>query len=272
MHNKSVEVLERSEDMLLSNSFSLLVDESKIKGQQAELICLEHEDKEASEQPNHTQLKQLNGQIRTGEQAKRSDHQDPKIVENPSTSLESTHSNQEEPSNITRRSGQYKLNIQKPIILIGDSIIKHIDPRKLSRRTVYKYTYPGKTCEEVNKAVDDINTELDPSHVIVHCGTNNLVTDSADVCITKVKNLLEKLKKKFPNAEIGVSGLTYREDIDVNSIRVEVNEELKKLSLKNNFAYIDISTIDKTCLNGSKLHLNGKGSSLLAVRFIKLNF
>ena len=71
----------------------------------------------------------MNGQIRTGEQAKRSDHQDPKIVENPST-----------------------------------------------------------TCEEVNKAVDDINTELDPSHVIVHCGTNNLVTNSADVCITKVKN------------------------------------------------------------------------------------
>ena len=63
MHNKSVEVLERSdrsEDMLMSNSFSLLVDESKIKDQQAELICLEHEDKEASEQPNHTQLKQLN--------------------------------------------------------------------------------------------------------------------------------------------------------------------------------------------------------------------
>ena len=48
-----------------------------------------------------------------------------------------------------------------------------------------------------------------------------------------------------------------------------MNEELKKLSLKNNFAYVDISTIDKTCLNGSKLHLNGKGSSLLAVRFIK---
>ena len=60
MYNKSVEVLERSdrsEDMLLSNSFSLLVDESKIKGQQAELICLEHEDKEASEQPNQPNLK-----------------------------------------------------------------------------------------------------------------------------------------------------------------------------------------------------------------------
>ena len=50
---------------------------------------------------------------------------------------------------------------------------------------VYKYTYPSKTCEEINKAVSDMHTKLNPSHVIVHCGTNNPVTDSADVCATE---------------------------------------------------------------------------------------
>ena len=95
--------------------------------------------------------------------------------------------------------------------------------------------------------------------MILHCGTNNLVIDSADVCVTKIKNLAEKVENKFPNAKLGISGLTYREDIVVNSMQVDVNEKLKKLCLDSNFTYIDNSTIDQTCLNGSKLH----------VRFIK---
>ena len=70
---------------------------------------------------------------------------------------------------------------QKAIVIIGDSIIKHIDPKKLSRRTLHKFTYPGKTCNEVNMAIDDIQETIDPSHVIIHCETNNLDTDSAKV-------------------------------------------------------------------------------------------
>ena len=34
-------------------------------------------------------------------------------------------------------------------------------------------------------------------------------------------------------------------------------------------SFIDNTTIDDTCLNGSKLHLNAKGSAILAVHFIK---
>ena len=168
-----------------------------------------------------------------------------------------------------RYSGNDQSKNHKPVILIGDSIIKHIDPKKLSRKTVYKYTYPDKTCEEINKAVGDMHTKLDPSHVIVHCGTNNLVIDSADVCVTKIKDLAENIQSKFPNAKLGISGLTYREDVKINHIRLDVNEKLMKLCSDNNFAYIDNTAIDKTCLNGSKLHLNNKGSTLLAVRFIK---
>ena len=86
-----------------------------------------------------------------------------------------------------------------------------------------QYTYPGKTCEE-KKAVGDMHTKLDPSHVIVHCGTNNLVTDSADVtCSSKIEDLAENIQSKFPNAKLGVSGLTYREDVKINHIRVDVN-------------------------------------------------
>ena len=45
-------------------------------------------------------------------------------------------------------------------------------------------------------------------------------------------------------------------------------ESLKSLSVSNNFTFTDNSIIDNSCLNSSKLHLNSKGSSLLAVKFI----
>jgi hypothetical protein len=67
---------------------------------------------------------------------------------------------------------------RKPILIISDSIIKHIDPNKLSRRTVHKFTYRGKTCEEISEAIDKTQTKIDPSHVIIHCGTKLIIYPS----------------------------------------------------------------------------------------------
>ena len=61
----------------------------------------------------------------------------------------------------------------KPIVLIGDSIIKHIDPKKLSQRRGHKFSYPGKTAGEIAEVVDNIAVSSDLSHVIIHTETNN---------------------------------------------------------------------------------------------------
>ena len=158
----------------------------------------------------------------------------------------------------------------RPIVLIGDSMIKHIDPKKLSQRHVHKFAYPGKTTAEIAEAVDNIAVaSADPSHVIIHTGTNNLPSESADSCVADIKSLVLKVKSKFPNSSIGLSGIVYREDINVDAKRIEVNERVKLTAVDDNFTYIDNSVIDASALNGSRLHLNAKGSSLLAVQFIK---
>ena len=59
-----------------------------------------------------------------------------------------------------------------------------------------------------------------------------------------------------------------RHDIDVSKKIVDVNKELGLICKKLNIAFIDNSTIDDTCLNKSRLHLNEKGSAILAVHFI----
>ena len=57
------------------------------------------------------------------------------------------------------------------VILIGNSIIKHIEPRKLSKRQVYKHTYPGKRAEEIAKEIRSItHPQTNVSHVIIHAG------------------------------------------------------------------------------------------------------
>ena len=119
------------------------------------------------------------------------------------------------------------------------------------------------------EAVGSITVATDPSHVIIHTGTNNLPADSAESCAVKIKSLELKVKDKFPNSRIGISGIIYREDINVYSKRNEINEMVKLMAEDNNTTYIDNSVIDSSGLNGSKLHLNVKGSSLLAVHFIK---
>ena len=69
----------------------------------------------------------------------------------------------------------------RPIVLIGDSVIKHIDQNKLSKRHVHKLSYPRKTTSEIAEAVDNIPVACDPSCVIIHTGTDNLPSESADL-------------------------------------------------------------------------------------------
>ena len=97
------------------------------------------------------------------------------------------------------------VNNFKSVGVIGDSVIKHIDPKNLSPRHVHKFSYPGKTTGEIAEAVDSIAVVSDPSHVIIHTGTNNLPTESAESCVTEVKSLTLKEKNKFPNSSIGLS-------------------------------------------------------------------
>lgn len=139
----------------------------------------------------------------------------------------------------------------RPVVIISDSVIKHIDPKKLSQRPVRKFSYPGKTTDEMAEAVGSSTVATDPSHVIIHTGTNNLPTDSAESCAAKIKSLALKVKDKFPNSRIGISGIIYREDINVDSKRNEIYEMVKLMAEDNNITYTDNSVIDSSGLNGS---------------------
>ena len=157
----------------------------------------------------------------------------------------------------------------KSVLIIGDSIIKHIDPRKLSKKSVYKRSFPGKRIEEIHDEIDNIHLNVEPSHVIIHAGTNNLPSEGADSCARKLQKLALKIRSKFQNSKIGISSLTHRDDINVIRKLSATYDKVKEMANKDDFVFIDNSYIDGSCLNGRKLHLNVKGSAYLANNFIK---
>ena len=185
------------------------------------------------------------------------------------TNSNNYHSNKTSTVQTVRENNDKRVARDSPIILIGDSIVKNINPRKISKRRVVKRTFPGKNAEEIKSEINSVSTEPNPLHVIIHAGTNNIPNDTVGECVENIENLANCAEQIFPNSLIGLSSITVRNDINVNTKVKEVNKELEKLCEKKGFKFIDNKNIDNSCLNGSNLHLNSKGSAFLATNFIK---
>ena len=123
-------------------------------------------------------------------------------------------------------------------------MIKHIDPKKkLSKKLVYKRSFPGKTGDQICSIIDDIYADVEPSRVIIHAGTNNLQSRSVHSCVFNMEYLALKTRGKFQNAKIAISGLTHRqEDTDASAKLLEVNIKLKEMTTRNGLTLWTIHT------------------------------
>ena len=155
-------------------------------------------------------------------------------------------------------------------MLIGDSMIKNINPRKISRRQIIKRTFPGKTAEEIISEINTISPETAPSHIIIHWGANNLATNSLRETVNHIEELANCVKQKFPSSQIGQSSITNRNDIEISTKIMDVNKKIEEFCDKRGFEFIDNQNIDNSCLNGSNIHLNSKGSAYLTVNLLSL--
>ena len=122
--------------------------------------------------------------------------------------------------------------------------------------------------DEISEQLDSIQLQESPSHVIIHAGTNNLPTDTAKTCSTKIGKLANHIKVKFPQSKVGFSGLTIRKDCDLDEKLNQTNKDLRSLCIRQGYTFIDNANINSSALNSSKLHLNPKRTAYLAVNFI----
>ena len=105
-----------------------------------------------------------------------------------------------------------------------------------------------------------------PDHIITHFGTNNLVSNTpAGKVAELIIDLATTLKSDSCSATI--SSITVRNDKHRNKV-AQVNRSLKWLCQENKFELINHeNTVTERHLNGSKLHLNKRGTTILSNNF-----
>ena len=157
--------------------------------------------------------------------------------------------------------------VEKNIVVIGDSIMKNVNGRDLSRVNSVKIRpHPGASTDD---PTDHIKPAIrkNPDIVVIHTGTNDLQNNCN--IVKKAKKLVSAVKEvdKDNSIKIAFSGIINREDENFKDKNNYVNNKLKNYCNSAGMGFIDNSNIDGSCLNRGKLHLNKKGIAALAKNF-----
>ena len=160
---------------------------------------------------------------------------------------------------------------KKNIVILGDSMIKHVNgydmSKKLKNCKAYVKSFSGSNVRCMKDHMKPSMREK-PDHTILHVGTNDLNSDRPSNLIAKsIIDLVITLKNNSQN--VSISNIIMRND-SFNEKAMEVNGYLKQLCIEKNIFLIDhTKTIHSRNINRSKLHLNKSGSIILSNNFVK---
>ena len=158
--------------------------------------------------------------------------------------------------------------IEKTLV-IGDSMMKNIDEKKIERAARGKsicHSYSGATIPQMGQKFQENCDEKKYKAIILHIGTNDLVREDADNVSKKMDVLIEEVKSRAER--VAVSSVIERHDGRVPASKIaSYNNLVYNLCTKHNINYINNDDIDKSLLNGSNLHLNKAGDKALGRAF-----
>ena len=129
--------------------------------------------------------------------------------------------------------------------------------KKLKNTNVYVRHFTGAKVRCMKNHIKPTLREK-PDHIVLHVGTNDLVSDRPPDLIAKpIVNVASSMKNE--NHDVSVSNIITRADHFKEKAN-EVNDYLSKLCMERNIYLIDhLKTLKTQHLNGSKLHLNRRG-------------
>ena len=106
----------------------------------------------------------------------------------------------------------------------------------------------------------------EPENIILHVGTNDLnKSASPDQIAQGIINLGIQINQDSPQTSITISEILPRTDKSNLLIKAsQVNDIVKKYCDQNKWGYINHKAINATCLNSKGLHLNKKGTAIIA--------
>jgi GTP cyclohydrolase III len=86
----------------------------------------------------------------------------------------------------------------KKVLVIGDSMVKHIDRVKIERAAGCQsvvHSYSGSRVEQISSKVKEYWSEVEQyDTVLLHVGTNNLASEEPEEVASKMNGLIKDLK------------------------------------------------------------------------------
>ena len=164
----------------------------------------------------------------------------------------------------------------KTICILGDSIIKHIQPFKMRLAVLNKNknkfnfkvkSFSGATTADMEDYVSP-SLKSNPDVVLVHVGTNNLRSNTNPEQIADdIVSLACRIK--LCTKKVIVSSLIHRND-NLNKKAIEVNNLLINKCLANGVSFCNNANINAQNLNRDGIHPNIAGTIRLADNFLNI--
>ena len=100
----------------------------------------------------------------------------------------------------------------KTTLIVGDSIIRDIDERRLSgkgRNIVKVRVFLGASVDDMNDHIKPL-LKKHPENIILHIGTNSCSFEKSQITLDKILSLKHNIKKVLPNCNLVISKLIDR--------------------------------------------------------------
>ena len=148
-------------------------------------------------------------------------------------------------------------------------MVKDIDQIKIERAAGCNsvvHSYSGAKVEQISHKIKEYFSEDDKyDAVVLHVGTNNLVSEKPEEVAGKMDDLIKSLKG---NARmIAISGVIKRYDNRVQASMISHFNHLVKNLCANHAIFFNNDHIDRSLLNRSNLHLDREGDRTLGSVF-----
>ena len=124
---------------------------------------------------------------------------------------------------------------RKEIIIAGDSILNHLQGRKISRNSRVKVSsFPGCTTLDMNDHHIKPLLRRNPDEIIIHVGTNSLRScDTPRTCTEEIIDLSTMISSKS-SAKIALSSMVCRSDDEALACKISGPNKILEESLRQN--------------------------------------
>ena len=180
-------------------------------------------------------------------------------------------SNDPNESVYSKHDGKSKFK-KKVTVIAGDSIIKHLQGWRLSdtNNHVVVKSFSVATIEDMEDYLKPV-IRKEPESIVLHIGTNDLNKLSPKQAADSITNLGIQINEESPNTTIVICSILLRTDKpNLATKATEANKLLTAICSKNKWKFVNHQSINQSCLNSRGLHLNRKGSSIVADNLRKL--